>query len=68
MKTRHVILYVLWGIIANCAFPFYRKRYEIDRNRAWEMNHTALAFREWLHRNWFPGKYAYERHLEDNDG
>lgn len=63
MNLKHKIYYIAWAVVS--AFVItgskqLRKEYEQDCAAAWEMQHAAIEFREWLHRRWFPHKYSYE--------
>lgn len=62
MRTKHKIQYVLWSIVVAIAMTRDDLRYEYDayQMRTRESGMAAFDANEWLHRRWFPRKYAYE--------
>lgn len=70
MKLRHKIQYILWSLVVAIAMTNddLRREYNAYLMRAWEFHMAVFDAKGWLHRRWFPQKYAYEYSCPDCAG
>jgi len=62
MNKKHYIKSVCWGFVVWVAMHNrnLQSEHSAYQVRCWNCGLVALDDRQWLHRRWFPQKYAYE--------
>lgn len=62
MTRKHKLYFIVWSFVHSIAMASdnLRNEYNAYTMRAWNTGLAAMDSKEWLHRRWFPKKYAYE--------